>query len=246
MLRTRFIFSLLTAVGGLSLLAAACGGDGSSPAATATASVPLPQPTPGATTLSPEISALILPLMPNPEDVPPALGQLESPQTFTPEELYSVAQAVQPSPEEMASWKFLGGASAAFLSLQSPPEEGPEFVLASIHLHADEDGAREFFAFSRTFPSEASTRAFEAQVGREVNQFAEFAEPSVGEETRIISFGSRPVDQETPQYQSYWVYSRQGNMVTITFGRALRGEISLDDLVQLARNMDARIIAADL
>lgn len=247
-MRTAFRYSLLTAIAGIGLLAAACRGDGSVPAATPTVPVPLPQPTPGATALSSEISALILPLTPDPQDVPPALGQLGPPETFLPEDLYSVMQGADPEPtaEEIASWKFLGGASNSYISLQTPPDRGPEFLVTTIFLHADEDGARAYFESSMRFPSQDSVRILEAQVGREVNQFSEFTKPDVGTETRIIAFGSHPFDQETPQYQSYYVYSRRGRVVVVAFGRAVRGEIGLDDLVELTRNVDARVAAAGL
>jgi len=57
---------------------------------------------------------------------------------------------------------------------------------------------------------------------------------------------SHPNDDETVQYQNYYVYSRRGRVVVVTFGRAVTGEIGLDDLVELASNMDASVVASDL
>jgi hypothetical protein len=241
----------------LSLMSTACKSGGSGARETPSASVtpagtPLPTatvaPTPGVTALPPEVIAQIFPLLPAPEDIPAGIPQLGPPQGFTPTDLYGVTQFASPTPtpSQIASWKFIGGGVASFLSSEPVPTATPSNVSVSIFLHADADGADAYFEFSKTFPSRNTVAGFEGQVGRVMNQFAEFEEPAVGEETRIVTFGSRPRDQETPEWQGYYVYSRRGRVVEVVFAQAPKGLIALDDLVELARNVDDRVEAANL
>jgi len=247
----RIALALLAATIALGFLAAACK-DGGSNGGTTPAATPSPTitvvPAPGVTSIPPEVAAVIFPLLPTPEDLPSSIPPFGPPQGFTPNDLYGVTQFASPTPTagQVASWRFIGGGVVSYLNPEPLPTTAPANVSVSIFLHEDEGGADAYFEFSKTYPSKGTVTGFEGQVGRDVDQFAEFTEPAVGEETRIVTFGSHSKSQSSQEWQGYYVYSRRGRVVEVVFAQGLKGQLGLDDLIELARNVDARVKSANL
>lgn len=186
---------------------------------------------------------LVLP----PEDVPPELipvdgnPPLSQPQEFTPEEFFAGQLASGAiTAEDLSAWRVLAVATQAYNAPSGLSQPGVEFLLVTVVLHEDADGARALFAFPKTVPGPRAIEQLEAAPGRIVLSYQELTEPIIGEDSRLIHFVSEDPNKGA-RFESFWLFMVRDRAVAILQVRDDEGALTVDDVASLASQLDARI-----
>lgn len=236
MIRWNSIRSLwmAAAFAAVALLALACDGGGEA------------QPTATAEPATGEVDVRDLLLLP--EDVPPELGQLSSPivqmaQEITegilnPEEQLEAIGTV--TLEEAMAWGVVSSATQFHNSRGQYPTEGAQHIVVSVTLTDAVAGATALFPFTTRILKREAVAEYEAYPGRSVVEYEELAEPTIGEESRMVHFISVDLD-EPVRLEHYQLVFRRDRVVSLIQVRSPEGNVTLEQVTDLADKLDGRI-----
>ncbi len=215
------------------LFAIACGGVGESGAGP-TAGL-TDQPPPGAEDVN--IRDLVL----RPEDVPPELGTLGEPMILTAEEMFAEGlEAGEVTQQDIAASDLVGGAFQVYNGPARYPDQGVSFMVISVQVLGSVDGAGTFYAAAESGQNQRQVEEYEAFPGRDVFEYEELGELSIGDQSEMIRYVSQDPDDQV-RLEHYWLVFRRDRVTASFQVRAPEGNVTLDQVTELAEKLDGRI-----
>ena len=119
------------------------------------------------------------------------------------------------------------------------PEQGARFALASIVPRPDAGAAHDSLLLAEGDLDRSAVEQSEAQPGFDVLEYQE-PDESIGEESRIVVYISIAPDDQV-RLENYRLVFRRGRAVALIEVTAPEGNVTLEQVIDLAETLDGRI-----
>ncbi len=97
-----------------------------------------------------------------------------------------------------------------------------------------------FYTFAETDLDQSRVEELAAFPGLDVLEYEELAEPSFGDQYRMVQYVSQDPDEQV-RLENYWLFFRRDRVTAFVQIRAPEGNLTLIQVTELAANLDSRI-----